>query len=239
MKFMSFIKPINKVAAGKDVKTKSDKTESEGDGVLVKLDDPGRQATKLALRAMGKGGKGKTGMKPVKVWLWSAVNSTSAATTAQAPVFQLFITNSAEATSLIDLFDQFKVEKVHFSYVLSFSTSSNGVDLAVAYDPANAGAYASVQAVLPARWHKQTSVGGNFTQPSPHTPDGRWHFHVTLPKGPFTDAGGSSATGDWADTANASTIDYGFIKGYVNAASAGTTSLTGYIGMLTSFRMRS
>jgi hypothetical protein len=241
--FMSFIKPINKnqkvvTTAAKAVSSKEDKEE---DGVLVtdeKLKE-GMAMAKTALRAMGRGKGAKGVNKPIKVWLWAVYTNTSSATTAQAPVWQLLISNSAEASLLVDLYDEFKVTRAKIKYNVSLSTSANGLPIVCAYDPSNAGAYASIQAALPARYHKLTHLSGNFTQPAPHTKDGFWDFEFVMPKGPFAEPGGSTATGNWSDTSNYSTQDYGHVKWYINAATAGTTTVTGYVGLLTEFRMRS
>ncbi len=216
------------------------------DGVLITDDTKrkeGKTALKTAIRALikgPKGGKGKGSLgKVLKVWLWYRVTATSAAATAQAPVFQLFISNSAEAADAVDMFDEFKVVKGKFIYNVSGSTSSNGYDIAVAYDPANAGAFSSIAAALPSKYHKLTGTSGSFIQPIPYHSDAHWTFNFTMPKGSFSDTGGASATGDWTDCANSASADYGFIKCYLEAPSAGTSQIIGHVGLLTEFRMRS
>ncbi len=193
---------------------------------------------KNALRGRrGKKGVGK--LKSTKVWLWYSFTHTSSATSTQAPVDQLFAGSSAEAASLADLFDEFKVLKGHVIFQITGSLPSNGYDIIAAYDPANAGAFGSVVAALPSAYHKLVAASGSSIQPIPYANDGHWHFKFTMPKGSFTDAGGASATGDWSDTTNISANDYGFVKWFVGQPTAGTSTVFGHIGLLTEFRMRS
>jgi hypothetical protein len=197
------------------------------------LRQPGRSARGSYLKKIGT----------LKTWLWNVSSTTSSAATAQAPVFRLRPSDSAEFADLANLFDELRVVAAKARYAVSLGGSGvTTIDTAMAYDPVNSGAYSSVVAVLPAAHH----VGPNRLHASNSNPEatsrsGFWEFpEFQLPKGPQgTDFVSSAvATGQWQDT-GVTAVDYGYFKGYINAASNGTTTCTIYIGMLCELRCRS
>jgi hypothetical protein len=213
------------------------------DGKDVDPKQPEVKQTVHKILANTVGGRGKAGMKPVKIWLWlPAVTATSAAATAQAPVTSLIPSNSGEFANLSALFDEFRVLRVQAHYALVASNAGvSPLDWCVAYDSADATAYGSIVTLLAAqrRLPPMHYTAGGGVSPLCVTATGfvrEWDF--AIPKGVIYQSGGGVAGSDTWSSAASSGATYGYLKAYVGAASAGTTTLEGYVGMLCEFRNR-
>ncbi len=212
-------------------------------GLDVKSSDSkSLQPLRLLRQPARSAGSRLKGIGTLKTWLWYSTSATSSTTTAQAPVFRLRPSDSSEFADLANIFDELRVVRAKAHFAVSGSAASNFWDVAMAYDPVNAGVYSSVTACLSAQHHvgPLRAPGGN-SSPGSYTPSGLWIFpEFQLPKGPQgTDFVSSSvATGQWQDT-GVTAVDYGYFKGYVTAPSGGTSTCTIYIGLLCELRCRS
>jgi hypothetical protein len=200
----------------------------------------------LSLREMFRAaGLGK---KPVKLWLWVAATQTSAANTALAFAQRLRPSDSAEFTSLANLYDEYKAHRaqVFFHLAVSGAALTSNVDIAAAYDPVNNGAYASIIAVFPAQYRTYVNVTSGLTSsaggaPQPVTTHGHWTHSFPFPSGGVVNpaAVNNVNTGNWTDT-GVTDVDYGYWKGYVTAG--GTSAITNIglkFGIEVTFKMRS
>ncbi len=194
---------------------------------------------KDVLREMG------VNRQPMTVMLWYSATQTGSANTAFAFAQRLRAGDSTEFADFADIFDEYKVlaATVHYHLAFSGTAPSANVDFAVAYDPANAGLYASIAAVLPAQYHQLLNVAyaqvtSGCGAPQCVTKNGMWTHKFPLPTGVITNSSGVG-TGAWTDT-SFSAIDYGYWKGYAGPAGSGTIVNFGlHIGLKVTFKMRS
>jgi hypothetical protein len=198
-----------------------------------------KQKLKNLLRMTG------VGTRAMKVWLWFECTPVNSATgTFQAPVFRIRPSDSTEFSALSDIFDEYRCEEVKTRTAISFSLgiATVAVRFSMAYDPLNNGAYTGLAAPLPAVYHLGPICCHNSnSNPITMTPDGYQHLNFKIPTGPTNEATGVSITntGNWTDSGTTA-ADYGFLKYYVTAPTAGVLStVSPIIGMLVHFRMRS
>jgi hypothetical protein len=232
------------------VATSGDTKDAQGASSSVSADEKEKQSAqsiprpmhRLLANAVGRRGNG-VGMKPMKIWLYlPAVTSTSSTTTAQAPVTSLVPGSCAEFTNLQALFDEYRVEEVKANYALVASQAGIApLDWCVAYDAADSTAYGGMVVLLAAqrRLPPMHYTAGGGVSPLAVSPTGfvrEWRFRI--PKGVIYQSGGAVAgSATWSAT-SATSQAYGYLKAYVGAPSAGTTTLEGYVAMLCEFRNR-
>jgi hypothetical protein len=192
------------------------------------------------LRNAGSG-KGKHGLKNVKVWLWfSSSDSVSSGGTAQAPVNRIRPSDSTEFASMAALFDEYKGLAVRTEYAVHISGTTVPVDVTMQYDPTDATGVTNNVTGLSATYHKLTRMHASFGNPSAMNPTGFWSMKLKIPQGAQVEvASGVPGPGVWVDV-GVTSYDLGWFKSYISAPTAAiTTTLRQYIGMLVEFRMRS
>jgi len=177
----------------------------------------------------------------------SLYSLTSGAAAASAPAATVVPGSSDEFASLANLFDEYTVVGGEVFYRIFAQNTSNtsGAAAAFAYDPINAGAYSSVQQVLPAQQCTgpvsiEYGITGSSIVPSPVSPTGWYRKRFVCPKGPQIVNPNSTSnyvSGQWVSTGSTAAI-FGTFKGYVDALSAGTTTVQVYILADCRFRCR-
>jgi hypothetical protein len=208
-----------------------------------------RDTFKQVLRQNGFHGGGSNS-RPFKIKLWMHNTQTSSATTAQAPVQRVRPSDSAEFTSLQALFDEFICIGGVLHFRMEAPTAVTSTELGVAYDPVDSATYGSVltlcaaqQKCAPMNCHGTGQAANPISGASPLNVDaghgiGYYNFKFHAPIGPQVQPVNTSVyTGDWCD-ATISQADYGYLKFYAAAPSAGTTTIDYYLEMHCEFRSR-
>jgi len=185
------------------------------------------------------------GDKPMAVKL--SVNfaiQTSTAGLAQAPVFRLRPSDSAEFSSLATLFDLYKAvnQTSHVYFARSGVASTVDAFWATAYDPISSGAYSNVQSIIIAAHHwgpfGTGQSGAIFNTWASHT--GFFPMHCAVPEGPAYEYGVTTSigTGVWTDC-QVTAVDYGYLKSYVGAlGGTDTSTIKVYMVMEVLFKCR-
>lgn len=229
-------------------KTVNEKAKDEKTEIVPKLLTVNPESLKTMMRQSVK--RGKSAGKIAKFNLVISQTSTSGAAAAQAPRFDCIPGACTEFANISALYDEFKVDAItaHVKGYVSTVGQTAGVDMAVAYDPTNTGAYGSVVGVMEAEQHLgplalagEIGATGISGAPSAFTRTGFWVWKIKLPKGPLVhdpNVLSVSGTGDWTST-TVTTTSYGALKFYVEAAQAGTTSVVAKMIYHCSFRIRS
>ncbi len=177
------------------------------------------------------------------LWLTTTFTNTSAAATAQFPVFGVIPGSSAEFASLAALYSEYRVTKVEIIYHTHASDTSqtNTCQTVMTYDPTRNTALASIVAGVSSTYHKLTVMTPTAAHVSPKCVNSTGFFKLTaqVPLAPVNSVneGTDLATGKWSDTLDTS-VFYGFIRAGVTSASAGTTTIDGFLRMHTQFRSR-
>ncbi len=186
----------------------------------------------------------------IGVWMNYTLSETSAAATANAVVLKLAPAFSAEFTTFAALYSECKVTHGEVLYYLAVpdETQVNALDCILAYDPAKETAFTSIVDGMSTTQHKLVNVKPSnavvVAGPLPVNGTGFWKFKFSVPNGATKNIteGNDLSTGMWSNTADqggAGSFDiYGYLKTYIQAASAGTTQLIGYIRLWTTFRNR-
>jgi hypothetical protein len=208
-----------------------------------KGEQPPSSCTAMDIRvalANAKGSSGRrVGLQPIKIWLWYATQNVSSAASTQAPTNGVRPSTSSEFSSLAALYDEYRALAVRRHIALLTTTNIAPVDYCEAYDPTNSAAYGSVTAVLsaPLRFPPMhaTAVGG--VSPLSVSRTGFQTADFKIPSGVVANSAAASVGDTWVSTATTA-VDFGWLKAYVAAPSSGTTTLDGYIGILTEFRVR-
>ncbi len=198
---------------------------------------------KPSIRLQDRVGLGSNVKMPqVGVWLTIAISATSGGAAAQAPVTGVIPGASLEFSSLAALYDEYKVTHGTADYYVTCSdpAQTNSIDCVTGYEPIRSTAFTSVINGLSVTQHLlTTTTGGLDIGPQPRTKTGFWNFKFKVPAGPSKSVaeGTDLATGEWSDVLDTTNL-YGYVKSYVQAPSAGTTSVIGYLKMFTLFRCR-
>jgi hypothetical protein len=176
--------------------------------------------------------KGKRGKIPrFSAWVCQQITNTSASTTAQAPVNTLNLGNSAsivEMSSFATLFDLARCTDLKIQASVQVPGSNTApIEVGIAFDPANAGAYGSANATQLATQHRYWVIPGSSDAVIAQTKSGLQTLKVRIPATPNTISapGTSLVGGGWFAPTDANAF-VGFIKAYVNASTASTTILT-------------
>ena len=208
---------------------------------------------KSLLRTMG-GVRPKLNNLRTRMAISSTLNGSSG--TAISTVINVRPAAFSEFASFGALFDEFKVHggTLHFNI---WATGQNnlvvGNDCAIAYDPVDNAAYASVAGVLVASQHvgpitamavtdsSVASTASRTAAPQATAKHGFWQFHFKCPKEPQFVPNNSQQvmTGEWCDTNISSSLgDYGYIKPYVTSAGSTTANVSYYLVLDVEFRCR-
>lgn len=221
--------PQSAVVAKKEADKKDEKSLSSSTAMDIRV---------ALANAKGVGGR-RVGLQPIKIWLWFSTSNTSSAGSAQAPVNGVRPSSSSEFASLAALYDEYRALAVRRHIALFGTTNIAPIDYCEAYDPANSGAYGSVTAVLsaPLRFPPlhMTAVGG--VSPLSVSRTGFQTADFKIPSGVVANSAAASVGDTWVSTGTTA-VDFGWLKAYVAAPSSGTSTLEGYIGVLTEFRVR-
>jgi len=162
----------------------------------------------------------------------------------------------SEFSSFQALFDEFKVHGgvLHFNYWATGQTNLVvGNDAAIAYDPVDNSAYASVAGVLVASTHigpicgvgvtdaSLASTAARTAAPTCTSKHGFFNLPFKCPGGPQQVPNNSQQvmTGLWCDTNISSSLgDYGYLKPYFTSAGSTTTTVSYYLILDVEFRNR-
>jgi hypothetical protein len=220
----------------KDMRTTA--LQKEVDDVLASIDQ-----IRQLLAAEMKGGN----MAELDLELWAVQTDTSSANTAFSTTSILDPHQSSEFSSLAALYDIFKVDGFTFlTDFISAGGTPTEMHWIMAYDPFNAGTFSAVVDALPSKYNSGLQRACVFSSaivnaPLPVTGSG---FHRWTAKCPHVPSLASTTnnnniyTGDWTDTANATTY-YGFRKPYWAAGGASVvTQAQTYVGYHCKFRFR-
>jgi len=201
---------------------------------------------------MGRGkGKGKTGKKgPKSVFKFNTAIRTSAAGSSGTFDGQIFNltpngTGVTEAVGLAALFDEARCTGITFHCKVSgvISATPNNAAWAVAYDSANAGAYASTVGVLVSAQHMgPIAINNSPTSGSvfAESKTGYQKFSVKVPpNAPTAGAGAAneSVGSNWFPTQDL-TANVGFLKWAVDGVSSVTYTVEAFIVYHMEYRMR-
>jgi len=177
----------------------------------------------------------------------SLYSSTSSAAAAQAPGATVCPGTSDEFASLANLFDEYTVKGgvVYYRIFAQNTSNTSGATAAFAYDPINSGTYSSVQQVLPAQQGTgpvsvELAITGSSIVPSAVTKTGWYVFRFKCPNGPQIVNPNSTSnyvSGQWVSTGSTGAI-FGSFKGYIDALSAGTTTIQAFVMADCVFRCR-
>jgi len=197
----------------------------------------------------GKGSKkaGKAGKigNSVSVWLAYQTNAASSATTAQAVVFALEPSVYQEWSSFAAVYDEAKVTEVKVQYWVQLAAANTvPIEVGVAYDPLNAVAYSTAIATQLATHHDYCVIPGVTDAVLVQTRSGYRGFRFKVPGGTEIQFGNSGFVGNnWfntsAPTTGGSYPSAGYLKAYVDAPTAGLSTITLNIFTKMEFRMRS
>jgi hypothetical protein len=204
---------------------------------------PADQKPKQPLKLVIPMAVSKMKLPQVTTWLNITISNTSAAATAQAPVIGVLPGSAAEFASYAALYSEYKCTRGQALYYLTASDAANvnSIDCIMTYEPVRNTALASAVAGLSASQFKLVTAENSGTDvgPRPRTQTGFWKFDFVVPNGPTKSVseGTDLATGEWSDVADTANFS-GYVKAYIQAASAGTTSLIGYLRMQVTFRCR-
>lgn len=209
------------------------------------------------MRSMGGRIKPKLNNLRTKMAVGSSISSASGG--ALSTVINVRPSALSEFASFQALFDEFKVHGgvLHFNTFLVGAGTAAIVgldDVAIAYDPVDNSAFATVAGVLVSSQHigplntsgvsdaSATSASVVRTiAPVPHTKHGFWQFPFRCPKSPQFVPNNSQQvmTGEWSATNISNTqSDYGYLKPYVAGAGSTTSTLNYYLVMDVEFRSR-
>lgn len=232
----------------KDVKTPP---ISAPPSIDVKTEHPD---LKSLIRAMGGHVRPKLNNLRTKIAVSGTINGSSG--TAISTVINVRPAAYSEFASFQALFDEFKVHGgvLHFNYWATGQTNLVvGNDAAIAYDPVDNSAYASVAGVIVASQHigpicgvgacdaSLASTAARTAAPVCTSKHGFFHFPFRCPKQPQFVANNSQQvmTGEWCATnITSSQGDYGYLKPYVTSAGSTTTTLSYYLVLDIEFRAR-
>jgi hypothetical protein len=209
--------------------------------LITTSEEPTFTATQMKDFLRNSVGKGKHGLKNMKVWLWYAPSdSVSSANTAQAPVNRIRPSDSSEFASMAALFDEYKGLAVRTHYAVHISGTTVPVDVIMQYDPTDATAPTNNVNGLSAQYNQLTRMHASYGNPAGETHSGFWNMHLKIPQGATVEvSSGVPGPGVWVDV-GVTSYDVGWFKTYITAASATvSTTFRQYIGILTEFRMRS
>ncbi len=184
-------------------------------------------------------------LNPIRTVVWYSGTSSSSAAAAQAPVVAIEPGLSAEFSSFAALFDEYKVFAGKLHWKLTTSNAGQYYDAGVAYDPEDSTAYGGLLTLLPASQRQgpiASGADGNNGNPVSITRHGLWEFPFHCPREPqrvpdSADVSSRLNTGQWSSTA-ITDADYGYLKWYINAPAAGSTTLTYYVELDVEFRSR-
>jgi len=246
---------VPEAGVSKDTKSDGKDQKSDPKTAVVPLPVETGGLTTLSLMrnlAGARKGKSKVGLKPVKVWLVTSASITGAANANTFPVITLSPLTATDWSGFAALYDLARVTRVEFIYLITAVGTPQGGQFAVAWDPANPAAYASVNDVLTAGSHDGPRAF-SFA-PAPYTSAGpsidtqvvsNTGFHkisVKLPTQTLV-ANDNLAEkvigGGWVAT-TASNFNIGYMKFAITAFGAGSTSGGSYYcRFLTEFKSRS
>jgi hypothetical protein len=189
----------------------------------------------------------RKGLSSYKTWLYQTGTSTSSAATAQNLSQTIQPVSATEFSSFANLFDEARCIGLEFwaSVYATGAANTSVIECAMAFDPANNGAYSEPAQMLNASQHRywilNPVVGGGADQAV--TSRGLHTLKVRIPKGdslPGSTSGFPAIVfGSWFPcTATAANAVVGFAKFSIDPPSVGTTVLTYGWRMQMEFRSR-
>jgi len=202
----------------------------------------GRKKGKMAKFSMKSWRKGN--IPKFSAWVTQQAGSTSASTTAQAPVFTMNLGTSGsvvEMASFATLFDIARCTDIKVQASVQIPGSNTApIECGVCYDPANAGAYGSANATQLATQHRYWVIPGSSDAVIAQTRSGLQTLKIRVPATPNTiSAPGTSLVGGGWFALTDSNAFVGFVKSYINASTASTTVQTLNIFYRMEFQSRS
>jgi hypothetical protein len=190
----------------------------------------------------GRAGRGK-GLRPWSVDLIQQFVNTSSSGAAQAPVNNLQPASAVEWSTFAALFDMARCVACTLQVTVSApSTNALPIEVGVSVDPMNVGSYSNAISTQLAAQHIYFVIGGSPDSIVTQTKSGLRVLQYRCPRGPQCFGASSSYVGsEWFNTnvSPASDAIVGFVKSYIDGASAGATVMTLNVIYHMQFRSRS